>query len=49
MMKIIVSAMWLLEKYNHSFDVVYTNFPGGKIVYEDQFQIVVEVNQEMEK
>lgn len=40
MMKLITPAMWLLEKYNHPFYVVYTNFPG-EIVYEDQFQVVV--------
>jgi hypothetical protein len=42
MMKMINPAMWLLEKYNHPFDVVYTNFPG-EIVYEDEYQIVVNV------
>ena len=42
MMKMINPAMWLLEKYNHPFDVVYTNFPG-EIVYEDEYQIVVKV------
>ena len=40
MMKLITPAMWLLEKYNHPFYVVYTNFPG-EIVYEDQYQVVV--------
>jgi hypothetical protein len=34
--------MWLLEKYNHPFFVVYTNSPG-EIVYEDEYQIVVKV------
>ncbi len=43
MMKMINPAMWLLEKYNHPFDVVYTNFPG-EIVYEDEYQIVVKVS-----
>ena len=43
MMKLIQPAMWLLEKYNHPFYVVYTNFPG-EIVYEDQFQVAVRVD-----
>lgn len=43
MMKMINPAMWLLEKYNHPFDVVYTNFPG-EIVYEDEYQVVVKVS-----
>ena len=42
MMNIISPAMWLLEKYNHPYYVVYTNFPG-EIVYEDQFQVAVKV------
>lgn len=36
-------AMALLEKYNHPYDVVYTNF-AGDIVYEDEFQVAVRVN-----
>jgi len=32
-------AMRLLEKYNHPYDVVYTNFVDN-IIYEDDFQIV---------
>lgn len=43
MIKLITPAMWLLEKYNHPFHVVYTNFPG-EIVYEDKYQIAVKVN-----
>lgn len=43
MMKLITPAMWLLEKYNHPYYVVYTNFPG-EIVYEDEFQVVVKVD-----
>ena len=38
MMKMIHPAMWLLQRYNHPFYVVYTNDPG-EIVYEDQYQI----------
>ena len=33
-------AMWLLEKYNQPYYLVYTNTPG-EIVYEDKYQIVV--------
>ena len=29
--------MWLLERYDHAYYVVYTNFPG-EIVYEDEYQ-----------
>lgn len=46
MMKMITPAMWLLEKYNHPYDVVYTNFPGENIVYEDQWQVVVSLEDE---
>ena len=38
MMKMIKPALWLLERYNHPYYLVYTNFPGD-IVYEDQYQI----------
>ena len=40
MMKMIRPALWLLEKYDHPFYVVYTNTPG-EIVYEDEYQIAV--------
>ncbi len=42
MIKQIEPAMALLDKYNHPYDVVYTNFVG-EIVYEDEFQIAVKV------
>ncbi len=35
-------AMALLEKYNHPYDVVYTNFVEN-VVYEDEFQVAVQV------
>ena len=38
MMKMIRPALWLLERYNHPYYLVYTNTPG-EIVYEDKFQI----------
>lgn len=40
MLKLIKPMMWLLDKYNHPFYVVYTNTPG-EIVYEDEYQIAV--------
>ena len=42
MLKMIRPALWLLEKYNHPYFLVYTNTPG-EIEYEDKFQIVVKV------
>ena len=42
MMRMIHPLMWLLEKYNHPFFVVYTNSPG-EIVYEDEYQVAVKV------
>ena len=44
MMKMIQPLLWLLERYNHAYYVVYTNFPG-EIVYEDDYQIVVKVDE----
>ena len=35
-------ALELLEKYNHPYDIVYTNFVGN-IVYEDEYQIAVRI------
>lgn len=47
MQKIIEPAMELLDKYEHPYDVVYTNFTG-KIIYEDEWQVAVQVeNGEM--
>ena len=43
MIKHIEPAMALLEKYNHPYDVVYTNFVGN-IVYEDEFQVAVRLD-----
>ena len=42
MMRMITPAMWLLERYDHPFYVVYTNSPG-EIVYEDDYQIAVKI------
>jgi len=46
MMQWIRPILWLLDKYNHPYYVVYTNTPG-KIVYEDKYQIAVEVSGEL--
>ena len=42
MMKMIRPALWLLERYNHPYYLVYTNTPG-EIVYEDKHQVAVKV------
>jgi hypothetical protein len=43
MLKMIRPAMWLLERYNHAYYVVYTNTPG-EIVYEDKYQIAAKAD-----
>ena len=43
MIEYIEPAMALLDKYNHPYDVVYTNFVGN-IVYEDEFQVAVRLD-----
>ena len=48
MMRMMGPLMWLLEKYNHPYYVVYTNMPGDEIVYEDKYQIVVKVSGQLE-
>lgn len=44
MMKMVQPLLWLLERYRQPYYVVYTNFPG-EIVYEDEYQIVVKVDE----
>ena len=44
MLKMINPLLWLLERYKHPYYVVYTNFPG-EIVYEDDYQVVVKVDE----
>lgn len=44
MMKMINPLMWLLERYEQPYYVIYTNFPG-EIVYEDEYQVVVKVDE----
>lgn len=36
-------AMEILDKYEHPYDVVYTNYVGT-VVYEDEWQVVVLVD-----
>lgn len=43
MMKWMKPALWLLDRYNQPYYLVYTNTPG-EIVYEDQYQIVAKVD-----
>ncbi len=45
MLKMIRPAMWLLDKYDHPYYVVFTNYPG-EIVYEDEFQVAVKAGIE---
>ena len=43
MLKMIRPALWLLERYNHPYFLVYTNMPW-EIVYEDKYQIAAKVD-----
>lgn len=43
MLKLIKPILWLLNRYNVPYYLVYTNTPG-EIVYEDQYQIVAKVD-----
>ena len=47
MLKMIRPALWLLERYNHPYYLVYTNFPG-EIVYEDKYQIVAKADESLQ-
>ena len=42
MMNMMRPVLWLLEKYEHPYYLVYTNTPG-EIVYEDRYQVAVKV------
>ena len=46
MLKMIRPALWLLDRYNHPYYLVYTNTPG-EIVYEDKYQIAAKVDGEL--
>ena len=43
MMKMIRPALWLLDRYNHPYYLVYTNYPG-EIVYEDKYQVAAKTD-----
>ena len=43
MLKWIKPVLWLLDRYNIPYYLVYTNTPG-EIVYEDKYQIVAKVD-----
>ena len=43
MLKWMKPALWLLDRYEIPYYLVYTNSPG-EIVYEDQYQIVAKVD-----
>ena len=46
MLRMLSPAMWLLDKYDVPFYMVYTNTPG-EIVYEDEYQIAVKVDEDI--
>ena len=46
MLKMIRPALWLLDRYNHPYYLVYTNTPG-EIVYEDKYQVAAKVDAEL--
>ena len=43
MLTMIRPALWLLDKYNHPYYLVYTNYPG-EVVYEDQYQVAAKAD-----
>ena len=47
MMKMIRPALWLLERYDVPYYLVYTNTPG-EIVYEDKFQVVTKADGKLQ-
>ncbi len=46
MMKMIKPLLWLLDRYEHPYFMVYTNSPG-EIVYEDEYQVVVKAGEDL--
>ena len=46
MLKMMKPVLWLLERYNHPYYVVYTNFPG-EIVYEDKYQVACKTDAKL--
>ena len=43
MLKMMKPVLWLLDRYEHPYYLVYTNTPG-EIVYEDQYQIAAKTD-----
>ena len=43
MLRMIKPALWLLDRYDHPYYLVYTNSPG-EIVYEDQYQVAAKAD-----
>jgi len=46
MLRMIKPALWLLDRYDIPYYLVYTNTPG-EIVYEDQFQVATVAGEEL--
>ena len=46
MLKMIRPALWLLERYDHPYYIVFTNTPG-EIVYEDKYQIAAKADEHL--
>lgn len=46
MMKMIKPLLWLLDRYERPYFMVYTNSPG-EIVYEDEYQVVVKAGEDL--
>ena len=46
MMKMIKPLLWLLDRYERPYFMVYTNSPG-EIVYEDDYQVVVKAGEDL--
>ena len=47
MLKMIRPALWLLEKYECPYFLVYTNTPG-EIVYEDHYQVAAKTDGKLQ-
>ena len=46
MLKMITPALWLLDRYEVPYYLVYTNTPG-EIVYEDQYQVAAMAGEQL--
>lgn len=46
MMKMVHPMLWLLDRYKKPYYVIYTNMPG-EVVYEDEYQVVVKVDDNL--